>query len=438
MSKVLLINPPAPFLAYPNAAPHLGIGYLLSFLRENHIETDYLNLECAEPSGIELPEGYDYYGISSVSGQYYYAKRLLSQIRNRKLGRTIIGGAHPSTMAEECLNDGFDYVVKGYGEIAMLKIINGKVAEGIIQGEFIENLDSLPFPAWEDLLQSNYEVSYGENVAHMFSMRGCPYSCSYCSSGEIFGRRVGFRSISNVIDEVKFLKEKYNIQRLYFFDPTFTIDRNRAIELARALKEYDVNWTCETRVDRIDPQILEIFHDSGCNLISYGIETGSEDVYNHLGKQASMGLNRKAINYSHDAGIKVKAFLMGALPDDNWNTLDSFKNFISANKPDNWLFSTFIPFPGTEQWNEPEKFGIKILCKDFRAYFNLGLNGRAPLNISNKYLSRAELKALRDDMLQFLLREVPNPRVEKAIALFDKQKKRLLPYIEDMNQEFLF
>ncbi|MGE5411292.1 MAG: B12-binding domain-containing radical SAM protein [Clostridiales bacterium] len=207
MPKILLINPPTPFLAYPNAAPHIGIGYLLAYLRENGFEACYLNLENEDPASIILPESYDYYGITAVTAQYHYAKLLLKQIKTRKLGKTILGGAHASLLPDECFNNGFDYVVKGYGEYALLNIMKNKLPEGVILGEFVHDLDSIPFPAWDDLLHSNYEISYGDNVAHIFSMRGCPYTCSYCASVEIFGPQVGFRSVQNVVDEVNFLKK---------------------------------------------------------------------------------------------------------------------------------------------------------------------------------------------------------------------------------------
>jgi radical SAM superfamily enzyme YgiQ (UPF0313 family) len=438
MPKLLLINPPAPFLAYPNSAPHVGIGYLISFLRGNDIEVDYLNLECANPSDIIIPEGYKYYGITSVTAQYFYSKLILNQIKERKLGSTIIGGAHPSLLPIDCLHDGFDYVVKGYGESALLKIVKGEIGGGIIQGELFHDLDLLPFPAWEDLFSFDYEMSYGKNVAHLFSMRGCPYTCTYCATGEIYGLNVGFRSIKNVVDEVIMLKEKYNIDRLYFLDPTFTVNKKRAQHLANALKELDVTWTCETRVDCIDETTIKALASGGCDLISFGIETGSEDVHNNLGKRTTIEQNKFAIQLAHDSGIKVKAFLMGALPDDNWRTVDQFKEFINTNKPDTWLFSTFIPFPGTDQWKNPNKYKINIECKDFRAYYNLGLNGRGPINISNQYLTRDELYELRDDMLRHLLNVVPNKRVEKAIENFHFQKTKFIPYTIGLEEKYLF
>ena len=120
---LLLINPPTPFLAFPNSAPHLGIGYLISYLRNNGIKVSYMNLEAVDPLKVIIPEGYKYYGLTAVTPQYYFANLIRSQIADRNLGKTIIGGAHVSILPEQCLRDGFDYVVEGYGEIALLKIL---------------------------------------------------------------------------------------------------------------------------------------------------------------------------------------------------------------------------------------------------------------------------------------------------------------------------
>ena len=81
MTKVLLITPPVPYLAFPNAAPHVGMGYLISYLRENGIEVDYMSLEAKDPDDVKIPEGYVYYGLTSVTSQYFFAKLILDDIK---------------------------------------------------------------------------------------------------------------------------------------------------------------------------------------------------------------------------------------------------------------------------------------------------------------------------------------------------------------------
>ena len=436
--KVLLINPPAPFLAFANAAPHIGVGYLISYLRDYGIEVFYKNLESTDPDDVDIPEGYDYYGITAVTPQYFFAKLIHQQIKERKLGKTIIGGAHASIMPEQCLADGFDYVVRGYGEVALFDIVRGRWEPGIIQGTVINNLDALSFPAWGDLLRDEFDASYGNRIAHIFSMRGCSFKCYYCCSPAIYGSSVRQRSVSNVIFEIKSLKERYGIDSIYFFDPTFTIVRKRAIELAEGLWPLDLDWTGQTRVDKIDPELLRTLKRSGCNQISFGLETGSTQVHQSLGKETTLDENKEAIKMAHDAGMKVKAFFMGALPDEDERSADKFKEFVLKNKPDDWLYSTFVPLPGTAYWNAPERFGIEILCRDFRTYYPLGLNARGPVNINGRYLSRDKLVELRNDILDFLRKEIPNKRVETAISLFEEQKKVLMKFFGDLDLKYVF
>lgn len=132
--RVLLICPPAPFLAFPSSAPHIGVGSLLAYLRANGIFASYANWEALLPHEIEVPEGYDYYAFTAVTPQYYFAKLLRDNIAGSKLGKTIIGGAHASVTPQTCLADGFDYVVTGYGETALRRIAQGSQSGGIVTG----------------------------------------------------------------------------------------------------------------------------------------------------------------------------------------------------------------------------------------------------------------------------------------------------------------
>lgn len=430
-----MINPPAPFLAFPNSAPHLGLGYLIAYLRREGVEVSYLNCEAMNPADVIIPEGFDFYGLTAVTPQYYFALRINREIKKRGFGKTILGGAHASMIPERCYMDGFDYVVTGYGELALLDIVLGKYNHGIISGRPLLDIDSIPVPAWDDLLMTEYDSSFGKKTAYLFSMRGCPFSCIYCCNPRIYSTKVYVRSVRNVIDEIKYLIESYGFERLYFFDPTFTLNKQRTIDLAEQIRDFSVEWACQTRVDKIDEDILAVLHKSGCRKISFGIEAGDVDVHGGLGKKTTINQNNLAIKLAKDAGLKVKAYLMGALPNENWRTAEKFKEFILKNKPDDWLYSTFTPFPGTPPYTEPERFDIKILCNDFRTYYPLGLNGRGPVNIRNKYLSRDELVLLRDDMLNFLQKEIPNDRVSAAIKLYPQQRQTAAPFYEDLSSD---
>lgn len=437
MARVLIIIPPAPFLAFPNAAPHLGVGYLISHLRSNGVQVEFENWESALPSEVEVPEGYDYYAITAVTPQYHFAKLILENILNRSLGKTIIGGAHASMVPQSCLADGFDYVVTGYGEAALLSIVSGEVSSGIVNGIPLNDIDSLASPSWDDLKKFEYNASYGNNTAHMLTMRGCPYKCNYCCSPSIYGNSVTYRNSKIISDEISFLINNHNIDSIQFMDPCFTINKYRVKYISEILARHKLNWTCQTRVDLIDESTLKVMHKSGCDQISFGIETGSSSVFSLLNKDTTIEQSANAIKIAHQVGMRVKGYFMGCLPTDTEKSFNETKEFVLANKPDSWLYSTFIPFPGTILWERPEKFGIRIVNKDFRLYYPLGLNGRGPVNIESIYLTREKLVELRDDMIDFLRNEIPNRRVDNAIALFEHQKEQILPYFDGLDWKYI-
>jgi radical SAM superfamily enzyme YgiQ (UPF0313 family) len=413
--------------------------YLAAHLRENGVEVDYANFESADPLGIELPEGYDRYAFTAVTPQYPFAKRLLDQVRARRLGSSVIGGAHASVLPEDCLADGFDHVVRGYGETALMRILAGDEPPGIVQGRPVPDVDRVPFPAWDLLYQTEYDVSYGTRTGHLFTVRGCPYECYYCCSPAIYGTRWGSRDVAEVGREIRALQQGHGIGSLYFFDPTFTLNRGRTLRLLGELEGLYVDWTCQTRVDCVDKELLDAMRAAGCGQISYGIESGAETVHEHLNKDTQVEQNARAIRWTHAAGMRVKAFLIGALPDDTWETQARFKEFLVEHTPDRWLYSTFTPFPGTPYWDRPQDFGIEILRRDLRTYYPLGLNARGPLNVRSRNLDRGELEELRDDMLAFLRRLAPDPRVEEAIRRFDTQRPVFERCLEDLaDTEYLF
>lgn len=420
MKRILLISPPTPFSAFPNSGPHIGLGYLLSFLQLHGFTADYLNLEAADPEKVVIPEGYDFYGMTAVTAQYHYANKIRKQIAARKLGKTIIGGVHASVLPQDCLKDGFDYIVIGYGEKALLKIAGGSAKPGIVDGMAIENLNCLPFPAWEKVFKP-FDVSYGRKTGHILTMRGCPFRCYYCCSEKVYGPRPFFRSVENIRQEVEGLIGQFGITHLYFYDATFSFLRERAMKIAEMLKTFGIHWSFQTRVDLVDPELLEKLREGGCDQISLGIETGSS-VVETLGKKTTESQNAQAINWCHDAGIRVKAYLIGALPDDTKRSNEDFKEFLLKYGPDDWLYSTFMAFPGTPYWDQPERFGLNIHTRDYRLLYPLGLNARGPVNMSTASMSRDALYESREDMLKFLRKNFPNPRVERAMELFPVQR----------------
>lgn len=191
--RVALIVPPAPFLSIPNASPHLGVLYLASFLQKvcSSVEVDIIDL-CAERKICGIDSAYHYYCFSASTPQYPYANEIMEQLRNQGTsGRFVIGGPHVTFCYKEALEDGFDLVVIGEGEIALSKIVSERLRNGVIQGTPISDLSSIPHPAYNKINLDSYNYSFhSKRIAQIITTRGCQYSCNFCLIPNIHGKSV--------------------------------------------------------------------------------------------------------------------------------------------------------------------------------------------------------------------------------------------------------
>ena len=194
---------------------------------------------------------------------------------------TVIGGPHATFMPFETLNSSehLDVVVRGEGEETMVDILDQSFQEvphldnvsGIVfrdqktgnlkstpERPLIKDLDSLPFPARHLVPFESYAASK-EQTAGIITSRGCVYSCNYCSSSLIMGKKFRSRSPDNVVDEIEELIDKYQIKDFGFMDDTFMLNKRRANDIADEIKTrgMDVSFVASSRVDRVDPGLLQ-------------------------------------------------------------------------------------------------------------------------------------------------------------------------------------
>ena len=143
----------------------------------------------------------------------------------------------------------------------------------------IKDLDSLPFPARHLVPFKSYDVTK-EQTGGIITSRGCVYSCSYCSSSLIMGKKFRSRSPENVVDEIEELMDKYKIRDIGFMDDTFMLNKKRANNIADEIKarDLDLSFVASSRVDRVDQNLLENLKSSGMKTIYYGVESGSQRI----------------------------------------------------------------------------------------------------------------------------------------------------------------
>lgn len=367
--EIILINPPSPFLINQKCFPPLGILYLAAMLEKNNIPVKVLDLS-GEEERLEwaLSRSLDgaLYGITSSSPQYPYAKKIKEIIRaaNTK-AKIIIGGAHASSLPGKCLKDGFDSVVVGEGESAILHIAKAvERNEGLpslMQFPYISDLDSIPFPARRllDIKSYGYDIGEHSYAATIITSRGCPFNCVFCSK-DVWQKTMRFHSINYVIDELNSVVSDYKIKNFLFLDDTINLKKERLMELCLKIKPLGIKWRCYARADSNARDSLLAMKEAGCVEIGVGIESGSQKILDAVGKGSTVQKNTDFVRDCKDAGIVVNAFVIIGLPGETYETVEATKRWIEEARPDKFGFNIFMPYAGTPVYNVPQNYDLIV------------------------------------------------------------------------------
>ena len=242
----------------------------------------------------------------------------------------------------------------------------------------------------------------------MITSRGCPYHCSFC--GNIFNTPVRFRSVANIIGEVEQLKER-GVNHLRFVDDNFTLNPD-LFNLCWELKKLNVKFRCHTRSNLVSAQKIAPLAGAGCEECSLGIESADDTVLKLNKKMETVATHRKAVKLLKQAGIAVKYYWMSGLPGETDKTIELNMEFMKETQPAKWTLSTFTPYPGCAIFNNPAKFGVKIINPDWANWWNFAFNVR-DLNLPGRlgYVhtldgqTPEEMKARHDRFYYYLLEE---------------------------------
>lgn len=380
--KVMLVNPPYEESTY--VTPPLGIAYIASVLiRSGH----KLKIIDAPAMSYDYPavkreiEGFspDLVGITSMTPTIKGAVKTAEIAKSIAPVPVVIGGPHASIMPDETakLKD-VDIVVRGEGEEVMRTLLGAMESEEDIKTvrgisfkkngrvvhtpnmPLIEDLDVLPFPARDLLAGGNYRqhVGHPTSFATMITSRGCPHNCIYCTKA-IFGRQYRFRSAANVIEEIQQVISEYKVKEIVFYDDAFTANRRRTIELCDEIvkNNIDVTWKCESRVDTVDREVLQKMKKAGCDIIAYGVESGSDELLNTIGKRTTTEKIREAFKTTKEVGIQTLAYIMIGIPGETKETIQKTLDFTIELDPDYVQFSIATPYPQTELYNIAKEKG---------------------------------------------------------------------------------
>lgn len=257
----------------------------------------------------------------------------------------------------------------------------------------IEDYNKLPLPAYElldDLEPYFINTPVGKPFTILYSSKGCPFKCTYCT---VAGTKWKPRSAENVLDELRYLKERFGIQTVSFFDETFTIDKERVKKIAAGTKELEITWYCNTRVNLVDKELLSNMKDGGCRGISYGIESGSQKILDKACKGVDVKQAERAILWAKELGIKTLCSFILGLPGETNQTIDETIKFVKRTKPTGAQFNVLVPYPGTEIYRELQSQG-KVGKMDWRElYQHKSVIGTEELTPDD--LNRARIRTYR-------------------------------------------
>ena len=270
----------------------------------------------------------------------------------RRFGTRVGFFGAVATHMPELLQDDADFLIKGEPEAAAMRIAAGEVPTGIMASPQIDDLDSLPFPAWHLFNPGRHAVGRSIRASrHSFpvlSSRSCPEHCTYCPHRITASYRA--RSAENVVDEIEQICKKYGQAYLIFRDPLFTEERDRAIGIAEGIlqKKLDVKFECETRLDDLDKPLLDLLHRAGLNTITFGVESMDPATLKRVGRRPIPPEHqREIISYCRDLGISTEGFYVIGFLTDTPESIRATIEYSTELNSTAALFKILTPFPGT-------------------------------------------------------------------------------------------
>jgi len=363
----------------------LGLGYIASVLRECGHNIHLLDLNVEKKTFPELEKeldrsGYDIIGIGGLTTTYTFVKNFSFLAKKVKPKAKIIAGNMVSTAHPELLlrNSEVDICVIDEGEETINELINKignfpdiQDVKGVVfkkkgqlvktaPRERIKDLDRLPFPArdlfpMETYINNPIYNEYGRRSMNLSTVRGCPFQCIYCSRP--FGSRVCTRSSQSIIAEIKELKRRYKIEFITFSDDMFTINKKWIKSLCQALiKEgIRIGWGASARVNLVDLDLLKMMKKAGCEVLSYGFESGSQKILDTMKKGAKVEQAEKAINLTRKADIAIQGSFMIGMIGETEKTVNETVDFIKRTRLTLHRFFYTTPYPNTPLYEIAKK-----------------------------------------------------------------------------------
>jgi len=417
--KALLVFPR---FKYPSGDPPLGLAYLAAVLRREGIEVDVFDATWMRRPLVEFERvlqgsRYDLIGVTVMTSMLSEAAQIAAMAaRLSPDSLVVMGGPHTTVEPESTLElPGVDAVALGEAELTTLALAKaGLNPEGvpgiwrrrdgdIVKGPepaLLEDLDWLPFPAWDLFDMPRYvglwyqldAVRYGLKGTSIMASRGCPYRCTYCQPTlrTMFGKRIRRRSPPHLIAEMVELRDRFRIDGLMWLDDTFLIDAQWMRDFCEQVVEakVDLIWGGNVRADRVDQETLAIMKEAGLRIIHLGIESASQRVLDEVyDKGITLPQVRDAIAVAKRLGLRVRGYFMLGAPTETLDEAMATVQLAQELPLDDVTFSIATPLPHTHLYDMSRDM-IDADFSEFDYY-------KRPVYRSDKVLSPAVLDRLR-------------------------------------------
>lgn len=365
MDKIVLVHG-----KYFNSWEALGLGYISSYLKKHVPNVEFLFFQGSFDDIQDILKSCidaQFLLLSCMSPSFQYGVNLAREAKkiNPKI-KTVFGGYHTSALPHESLVEGVDYVVVGEGESAVLDILNGK-PDHIIYARRM-SFDELPWPD-RDVIKNyrNIKVAFKDNKKNITSFqshRGCPFHCKYCADGheKILFRGDGCRSVSrsvdDLLDEMQFVTQKYNLHLLKFCDSTWNLRKGFVKEFCQKKLQRDFNMPFYPNIHAnvVDDEMFRLMGDANCYEIGLGVESGSPTILNQIGKGTTLDSIRNAVSLAKRYKIKVRGYFILGMPNESEDDVYMTEKFADELDLDEYGFTILCPYPGTQMYSATNEF----------------------------------------------------------------------------------
>ncbi|MDD5109018.1 MAG: radical SAM protein [Candidatus Omnitrophica bacterium] len=436
--KLLILNPisdiATPGQRYRSVisfVPPVGIAYLAGALIQAGIDVDVEDQFASGNTNEYIAdkirrEKYELIGISCLTPSISNIKRLARLIREINLDiKIVLGNIHATVFPEEMLKEATgDIVVRGEGEYVFVEVVKAigqkkkleevKGISFISNGRIVHNpdsyltedLDQIPYPAWQTFafdLYKRYPMLgiYNEIILPIQASRGCTHNCIFCSQNIMY-KKPRYRNTEKVLDEIEYMHEKYKIRYFGFNDAYFPFSVEHGLDFCERLMKRGlhkkIRWITETRVNKVNLELLKKMRQAGLRLIMYGFEVGNQSILDSIRKQTTLKQAEDAMSYTRKAGVQSLGLFMLGLPQDTEETCRQTIDFAIRLSPDIAKFNITIPQPGSELYNSCKDSLINAKPEDFTSWSDwISPNGSiiyAPKNITREKLLYLQREAM--------------------------------------------